>query len=197
MKHARSAIAVLALAASASFATPAAAQSVSANRFYVGGTLGQSTASHGCSGIVLPAINCNDSDTAWRVLGGYIFNQNLSLELGYQDLGQVSAAPFGATGDVTANVWELVAVGTLPLKNRFSIYGKLGGYRGSTERRSPSGFSASETNTDITVGIGARYDYAPQLAFRAEYQSYQSMGGGSVGQSDFDVISVGALYNFQ
>lgn len=197
MKHARSAIAVLALAASASFASPAAAQDMSASRFYVGGTIGQSTASHGCGSIVLPSINCNDSDTAWRLLGGYIFNQNISLELGYQDLGQVSAAPFGATGSVTANVWELVGVGTLPLQNRFSIYGKLGGYRGSAERRAPGGFSTSETNTDLTLGIGARYDYGPQLAFRAEYQSYQSVGGGSVGQSDFDVISVGALYNFQ
>ena len=197
MKHARSAIAVLALAASASFATPAAAQDMSANRFYVGGTVGQSTASHGCGAVVLPGFNCNDSDTAWRVLGGYIFNQNFSLELGYQDLGQISAAPFGTTGNVTANVWELVGVGTLPLQNRFSLYGKLGGYMGSTERRTPGGFSTSETNTDLTLGIGARYDYAPQLAFRAEYQSYQSVGGGSVGQSDFDVISVGALYNFQ
>lgn len=197
MKHARSALAVLALAAGASLATPAAAQDLSSNRFYVGATVGQTTASDGCSGIILPGITCNDSDTAWRILGGYRLDPNISLELGYQDLGQVRATGFGVNGDVTANVWELVAVGTLPLRSRFSIYGKLGGYRGDTHLRSNAGFSGSETNTDLTFGIGGRYDYSPQIAFRAEYQSYQSVGGGSVGQSDFDVVSVGALFNFQ
>jgi len=197
MKQARSAIAVLALAAGASFATPAAAQDMSANRFYIGGTIGQTTASDGCSGIILPGITCNDSDTAWRILGGYQFSPNVSFELGYQDLGKVKATGFGVNGEVTSNVWELVAVGTLPLKNRFSIYGKLGGYLGDTTLRSNAGFAGSDTNTDLTFGVGGRYDLSPQVALRAEYQSYQSVGGGNVGTSDFDVVSVGALFRFQ
>jgi len=197
MKHSKSAIVALALFAGASLATPAAAQNMSADRFYVGATVGQTTASDGCSGVILPGITCNDSDTAWRVLGGYRLNPNLSFELGYQDLGKVEATGFGVNGEVTANVWELVAVGTLPLKNKFSIYGKLGGYRGDTKLRSNAGFSGSETNTDLTFGVGGRYDFSPLVAFRAEYQTYQSVGGGSVGTSDFDVISVGALFSFQ
>lgn len=197
MKHSRSAIVALALAAGASLATPAAAQDMRANRFYVGATVGQTTASDGCSGIILPGVTCNDSDTAWRILGGYRLNPNVSFELGYQDLGKVKATGFGVNGEVTANVWELVAVGTLPLRNRFSVYGKLGGYLGDAELRSNSGFSGSETNTDLTFGVGGRYDLSPQVAFRAEYQAYQSVGGGSVGTSDYDVISVGALFSFQ
>ena len=78
----------------------------------------------------------------------------------------------------------------------FSIYGKLGGYRCDAKLRSNAGFSGSETNTDITYGAGGQYDFSPQVALRAQYQSYQSVGGGSVGQSDFDVISVGAQFNF-
>lgn len=194
MKISRSAIAVLALVAGASVAIPAAAQDL--HRFYAGGSIGQTTASDGCSGIIVPGITCNDSDTAWRILGGYRINPNFSVELGYQDLGQVRATGFGVNGNVTANVWELVGVGTVPLRNRFSVYGKLGGYRGETELRSNAGFSGSETNTDLTFGVGGRYDFSPQIAFRAEYQSYQSVGGGTVGHSDFDVISVGALFNF-
>jgi OOP family OmpA-OmpF porin len=194
MRNVRSAIVILALAAGTSVPIPAAAQDL--HRFYAGGSIGQTTASDGCSGIILPGITCNDSDTAWRIFGGYRIDPNFSVELGYQDLGQVRATGFGVNGDVTANVWELDVVGTLPLKNRFSVYGKLGGYRGETELRSNAGFSGSDTNTDFTFGVGGRYDYSPQVAFRAEYQSYQSVGGGSVGQSDFDVISVGALFNF-
>ena len=194
MRYARSTIAVLALAAGTSVAIPAAAQDL--HRFYAGGSIGQTTASDGCSGIIVPGITCNDSDTAWRIYGGYRIAPNFSVELGYQDLGKVKATGFGVDGEVTANVWELVAVGTLPLKNRFSIYGKLGGYRGDAKLRSNAGFSGSETNTDITYGAGGQYDFSPQVALRAQYQSYQSVGGGSVGQSDFDVISVGAQFNF-
>lgn len=194
MRNARSITAVLALAAGTSLAIPAAAQDL--HRFYAGGSIGQTTASDGCSGIIVPGITCNDSDTAWRIFGGYRIDPNFSVELGYQDLGQVRATGFGVNGDVRANVWELVVVGTLPLKNRFSVYGKVGGYRGETELRSNAGFSGSETNTDLTFGVGGRYDYSPQVAFRAEYETYQSVGGRSVGQSDFDVISVGALFNF-
>lgn len=194
MKSARSGVMILALAAGASVAVPAAAQGM--QQFYVGGTIGQTTASDGCSGIIVPGITCNDSDTAWRILGGYRINPNVSVELGYQDLGKVRATGFGVDGEVTANVWELVAVGTLPLRNRFSVYGKLGGYRGDTDLSSNAGFSGSDTNTDFTFGVGGQYDFSPQVAFRAEYQSYQNVGGGTVGESDFDVISVGALFNF-
>jgi OmpA-OmpF porin, OOP family len=194
MKSARSAVVVLALAAGMSAALPAHAQG--AQQLYVGGSVGQTTASDGCSGIIVPGIDCNDSDIAWRILGGYSINPNFSVELGYQDLGKVRATGFGVNGEVTANVWELVAVGTLPLRNRFSVYGKLGGYRGDTKLTSNTGFSGTDTNTDVTFGVGARYDLSRQIALRAEYQSYQSVGGDTVGTSDFDVISVGALFNF-
>jgi OmpA-OmpF porin, OOP family len=194
MRSTSSIVVILALAAGAASAPAADAQGVSP--FYAGGSIGQTTASDGCSGIIVPGITCNDSDTAWRILGGYRIDPNFSVELGYQDLGKVRATGFGVNGEVTANVWELVAVGTLPLRNRFSIYGKLGGYRGDTELRSNAGFTGSDTNTDLTFGVGGRYDFSPQVAFRAEYQTYQSVGGGTVGTSDFDVISVGALFNF-
>lgn len=194
MKSARSAVVVLALAAGSAVAVPALAQG--AQPYYLGASIGQTTASDGCSGIIVPGITCNDSDTAWRILGGYRINPNFSVELGYQDLGKVRATGFGVDGEVMANVWELVGIGTLPLKNRFSVYGKLGGYRGDTKLRSNAGFSGSDTNTDFTFGVGGRYDFSPQIAFRAEYQSYQSVGGSNVGTSDFDVISVGALFNF-
>jgi OOP family OmpA-OmpF porin len=194
MRSARSIVVILAVAAGVSAAPPVEAQGTSP--FYVGGSIGQTTASDGCSGIIVPGVTCNDSDTAWRILGGYRVNPNLSVELGYQDLGKVRATGFGVNGEVTANVWELVAVGTLPLRNRFSLYGKIGGYRGDTQLRSNAGFSGSDTNTDLTFGIGGRYDLSPQVAFRAEYQTYQSVGGDTVGTSDFDVISVGVLFNF-
>src|SRR5262245_34656900 len=84
----------------------------------VGGTIGQSKINVDC-----PAgASCDDTDTAFRIFGGYNFNRNFGVELGYADLGKVTFGALGLSGDVKATVWDLLAVGTLPLSNNFSIY---------------------------------------------------------------------------
>jgi opacity protein-like surface antigen len=84
----------------------------------------------------------------------------------------------------------------LPVANNFSVYGKLGLYRGDTEESTNFGFSADETNTDLTFGFGVRYDFGERFAVRGEWQRYQDVGGGDIGESDVDVISVGFLVRF-
>src|SRR3954471_8968815 len=54
----------------------------------VGGSIGQSKNNLSC-----PAgSSCDDSDTAFRVFGGYNFNKNFGAELGYADLGKFTAS---------------------------------------------------------------------------------------------------------
>jgi opacity protein-like surface antigen len=72
----------------------------------------------------------------------------------------------------------------------------LGLYRGETKLSSNVGISAKESNTDLTYGIGVRYDFMRNFAVRAEWQRYGDVGGGNVGKSDVDVLNIGALYKF-
>jgi len=44
--------------------------------------------------------------------------------------------------------------------------------------------------------VGARYDVTRNVAVRAEWQRYSDMGGGNVGESDVDVMSLGLQYQF-
>ena len=188
----RATLAVLSLASALAFSAPAAAQDTG---FYAGFHLGQATLKDFCSGLSGPGISCDEKDTSWKILGGYQFNRNLALELGYADLGEATIAGPGIGGTLEATAFEVVAVGMLPVMDKFSLYGKIGIYRGDTEANGLGG-SASETNTDLTFGVGARFDFTRNLGVRAEWQKYQDMGGGVIGEGDVDVVSVGLLWRF-
>ncbi|HJT62549.1 MAG TPA: outer membrane beta-barrel protein [Burkholderiales bacterium] len=185
-------LAILSLAAA--FASPVLAQDVG---FYVGAHIGQSEAGDSCTGVG-GGVSCDDKDTAWRILGGYQFNRNFALEFGYNDLGEVSASAPGANVTIETTAWELVGVGMLPLADRFSAYGKIGLYRAETDAtvNVPGFSSSSESNTDLTFGIGARYDFTRSVGVRAEWQRYQDVGGGDIGEDDVDVISIGVIFRF-
>jgi OOP family OmpA-OmpF porin len=69
-----------------------------------------------------------------------------------------------------------------------------------TSRVSLSGFgSASEdkSTTDITFGIGARFDITRNLGIRGEWQRYNDMKDAFDSKSNVDVLSIGVLYRFQ
>jgi OOP family OmpA-OmpF porin len=192
---AKAALAILGLTSAIAVAVPASAQDTG---FYVGASIGQSEAGETCTGVAGPGVSCDDKDTAWRILAGYQFNRNFAAEFGYTDLGEVSASGPGGSVSVETTAWELVGVGLLPLVDKFSAYGKIGLYRAETDAtvNVPGFASASESNTDLTFGIGARYDFTRNLGVRAEWQRYQDVGGGDIGEDDVDVISIGVVWKF-
>ena len=187
--------AVLSVASAMLVAAPAFAQD---QGWYAGLHLGQATAKDACDGVSGAGISCDDNDTMFRILGGYQFNKNLAVELGYNDMGEVSASGGGITANIESKIWEVVAVGSWPFTPQFSAYGKLGMYRGETDfsTNAPGVGNESESNTDLTYGIGVRWDFTKNLGVRAEYQIYKDLGGGNIGESDVDAMSVGVIWKF-
>ena len=155
--------------------------------FYVGASVGQSTSD--CPGGL---GSCDDSDTAYRVFGGFRFNRNLAIEGGYAPLGEISGS--GIT--LESNAWDLVGVGIWPFSPQFSVYGKLGFYNAEAKLSGP--ISGKKTTTDLTYGLGAQFDFARNLGVRGEWQRYTGIEapGGLSGDSDIDVLSVGVLFKF-
>jgi len=171
--------------------------------WYVGLSVGQSQAADTCEGIP----GCDDKDTAFKIFGGYQVNRNFAIEGGYTDLGKVTINVSGPGGNLNANIkanaWEVVGVGMLPLADRFSLFGKIGLYRGEVEGTgsgvvlgTPISLSGKDTNTDLTFGVGVKFDITNNFALRGEWQRYSSMGGSDVGESDVDVLSVGVAFKF-
>jgi OOP family OmpA-OmpF porin len=174
--------------------------------WYIGASLGQAKADVDCSG----TIACDDKDSSWKIFGGYQINRNFAVELGYSDLGAVTAStpsfvlfPLvipAATLTIEAKAWELVAIGSVPLADRFSVFGKAGLYRADTDTRVDFGAAGSTTesdsNTDLTFGVGLRYDFTRNFGVRAEWQFYSAVAAGFGEESDVDVMSVGLVWKF-
>jgi OOP family OmpA-OmpF porin len=178
MKGMKALLSAAGLAAALAMAGPAAAQ------FYLGATIGQAEFKEGCLG----TGECDDADTAWRILGGYQFNKFFAAELGYYDFGEASSG----TAKLEAEAFELVAVGSFHLTDRFSVYGKVGAYQGTLK-----GAGTDEDTTDLTYGIGVRWDFTKRFGVRGEWQRYESLGGGSLVETDLDVLSIGLIFSFQ
>jgi OOP family OmpA-OmpF porin len=191
----------------AAMSSAALAQQMRDTGLYIGGSFGQSTADIDCGG----TTSCDDSDTSWKVFGGYQVNRNFALEVGYGALGEVTASTpaffVGPTLIPAADVkikttaWEVVGIGSLPLGERFSLFGKVGLYVADTDIEVVFAGLGTATdaddNVDLTFGFGARYDFTRNFGVRAEWQRYGDVKAGDFDKFDVDVMSVGIVFRFQ
>lgn len=160
---------------------------------YLGGGIGRGElsmpASAGRIGSVAVSGSGNTSnDNAYSLYGGYQFTPNWGLELGYDNLGNSYSENIsvnGVSGTVSGKVhnWYLAGTGTLPLGSGWSLLGKLGIVRNTTDFATlcssavcaPRG---STSRTQPLIGIGAQYDFAPHWGARLEYDDYGKASGG-------------------
>jgi OmpA-OmpF porin, OOP family len=197
MKNGRWLVALGLLAGTA--AGPAIAQNPG---LYVGGSLGVVTYKDACNSLLVP---CDDQDTGWRAFGGYQFNRYFAAELGFADLGAATGdGPLAGVGQGSfqlevKEVFDLSAVFLFPVSGNLSGLARVGMYRARTTLDvQVTGFPSThdgETNSGFTIGAGAELRLGP-LGVRAEWQRYQNVGGGTTGEDDIDVFSVGALFRF-
>jgi OOP family OmpA-OmpF porin len=168
------------------------------SHFFAGAAVGASNKKDGCDD--LPGgISCDHKDTGWKLFGGYQFNKYLGAELGYTDLGKVKASGGGLSARAKIDGFELTGVGTIPLVDKLSAYGKLGFIRSDVDTSAKfAGVKVSEKDhsTDLTFGLGLRYDFTNMVGARLEWQHYDNVGNSSTGKSDVNLLSVGVLFKF-
>ncbi|HQC29065.1 MAG TPA: outer membrane beta-barrel protein [Methylotenera sp.] len=153
------------------------------------------------AGIGKPNINTpNGLDKSSSAVGGivlgYKFNPYLGTELQYTGIGKVTDNVRGtAKGDATS----FTAIGTLPLNEDFSLYGKLGVAVTKTTVTSNLAPMNDATRTAPTYGAGAEYHLNKNLGMRLGWDYYAGAvneTGGSKNNIHSNVVSVGAVYNF-
>jgi OOP family OmpA-OmpF porin len=176
--------------------TPAANAQVTLKQdsgFYVGAAVGQAKDREFCGDATSSGFTgCDDKDIAWKLQGGYDFNQNFGLELGYVRFGKFEATAPGVTGNVKAWALELLGIASFPLSREFSLYGKAGIFRWDADAEVAGGglvLQASDKGTDFTFGFGASYAFSPNLAARLDWQRYTDV--------DVNILSLGVMYKFR
>ncbi|MGE0332017.1 MAG: outer membrane beta-barrel protein [Ramlibacter sp.] len=200
MKALPRALAPLALAAiTAIAALPAAAQTSTSSgssmmpgmsRGYMGLNIGQSDFRAGCGN---GAFACDDSDTAGSIYFGSMFRDNWGAELGYVNMGRVGRGG----GDTRAHGLNLSLVGKAPLTPAFSLLGKVGTTYGRTETTSAAGSgvtAGSDNGFGLSYGIGASYDFTPNVAVTVNWDSHDFRFAG--GRDPVRMTSVGLQYRF-
>jgi OOP family OmpA-OmpF porin len=168
----------------------ASAYAEQAPGFYAGAGIGQAT-------VKVDDVDFDANDTAFKVFGGYNFNQYFAAELAYFDggaPGETYDLGFGDTGRVEAEFTglNLSAVGRLPVGDNFALFAKAG-YASYDVKVSAhaDGFSdsASDSDNDLSYGVGAGFSFG-QFDLRGEYEMVDVSGG------DFNILSVSGVYRF-
>jgi hypothetical protein len=87
----------------------------------------------------------------------------------------------------------------MPVATNLSALLRIGAHRTRTtiDQQGPAIGSTHEakTGSSFSYGVGAEYALG-KLGVRAEWQRYDNTSGGTLGESDIDVVSVGLLFRF-
>lgn len=183
--------------AAAAFAMAIASTQASAQAF-LGGSIGQSDVDEEVASGLITSGSVDGKDTAWKLFGGYMFSRNLGIEGAYVDLGEVSYSGefFGSPvtgGKVGITGFTIAALGSLPVSEQFSVFGKLGLFVWEAEASDTTGgvpFSDKADGTDLMFGIGLGYQFTRNLGVRAEYEMF------AADEADAGLVSVGIVWRF-
>lgn len=144
----------------------------------------------------------SDTDTAIKLFGGFEFSNSLSMEVGYTHFGEMSVdytGTFDAYETAETSTTYVAVVGSIPLGNAASLFGKVGissWYMDYSYSESGLFIDASASGVDPMFGVGLQFN-AANLSVRAEFERYLDIGDQyTIGQSDVDVLSVSGMLWF-
>lgn len=166
-----------AVAASLLAASPAMA--ADDGGFYVGAGIGIFGVEEG---------SFDESDTGFKLFGGWMFNQYVGGELEYIDGGTVGDSDLG----VDSTGINLALKGNWPVTEQFDVFGKVGYFfwDADIDLTGDSGQEQNESGSDLSWGIGAGYDFTPNFGVIAEWQWFQ------IEEADADMISASVVWKF-
>ena len=195
----------------------------SAQSYYLGGSVGQSTIKLGTSSsdYNTTATSKTEGDTGYKLYGGFNLNSTYAIEAGYAVLGRASAkytsggVENGLTGQVTNDAWFAAVKAELPLAYGVSGFGKLGAAYATSKNQTTAASSTilsancskcsdSKSNFNPYFGLGLEYDLTKTVALRLEYEDFGNFGNsfrgspidGGTGRSKSSMWSLGASMAF-
>jgi uncharacterized repeat protein (TIGR01451 family) len=221
MRRARGALSVLVPVLALGTVLLTAPPQVSADDtgFYLGASVGASKGNFSAGdlsnrlanqGYTIDNPDVDDSDTGWKVFGGYAFTRYFGVEAAYVDLGNIKTQ-FGATvNDVdqlladTARVHPYMAkgftgsgVGRYPFTDRFAVFGKVGFFIWDAESEvsvvsgGTGTASADAEGLGLAYGVGLEFQIYEGFGLRGEWEGFELDE-----EESANLLSIGVNYRF-
>ena len=138
----------------------------------------------------------DDKDDGFTLFFGYNLNNNISFEVGYNDLGNATASvTTPLTHEKTIKVYTLAGVlKSNPVMNdKLVFFAKAGFAEIKSDETLSDGNSFSKDTTNAYYGLGLEYNLNNDLALRALYEDYGKDDGTTTGSADPDQIDPNAI----
>ena len=186
------------LAASALALSAMLASTQASAQFFIGGSIGQGDIDDEVTEGLITSGTVDGKDTAFKIFGGYMFNRHFGVEAAYVNFGEATYSGdfFGSPvtgGKIEIDGFNLSAIGSAPITEQFSIFGKVGLFLWDAEASDTTAglpFSAKDDGSDVSFGIGVGYNFSRNLGVRAEWEMFQTDA------ADVTLLSVGLLWSF-
>jgi OmpA-OmpF porin, OOP family len=127
--------------------------------------------------------------TGWGVFIGHDFNPNFAFEAEYLNLGEIKAG----TSSAKSTGFSLSGIGSIPLNENFSLFGKLG-FAMITGSPGGSYTGNDKKSRALTYGLGGQFNLNPSVGIRLGWDKYKFNDTGLSGNAS--LISVGGLIKF-
>jgi opacity protein-like surface antigen len=149
---------------------------------YVGASVGKSATE-------IRELSFDETDTAFKVFGGYSFNSYVGVELAYVDAGAPSISVASETLEIaTSGLIGSFVVG-IPLGDSFKVFGKIGLAFYDVEAEI-AGQRFDDSENDVAYGIGLSYSITDKFSVRTEYETIDVEAG------DFSMFTLGGAFHF-
>jgi OOP family OmpA-OmpF porin len=177
---------IIALLLSLSLAPGAA---VAGEGFYAGASIGKASLDDDFDG-----LDIDDDTTAYRIVGGWWVNHFFALEAGYHDFGDfeqsftINGVPNKAK--LSADGYTLGLLGSYPLANRISVFGRAGAFFWDGEAQINRVSQASPQETNPYLGLGISYAMTNSFSVNGDWSHYE------LEDTSSDVFSIGLQFRF-
>ena len=165
------------IAAAALFASPAFA--ADDGGFYVGAGVG----SFGLDSNVTEGVDFSGDDTAFKVFGGYGFNQYIAVELEYIDGGTAEDSYSDGVDTLKVGIdvsgFNASVVGAWPIGEQFKVFGKIGmlfwdaDFDAKLNGAPVLDGDTSDSGEDFSWGVGGSFDFTDNFGAQIEYQGFE------------------------